>query len=138
MEVRYENGWTGNGWLFDRMNGMFREINGATRQMTPLADVVEDKEAYHFFFEMPGLKSESVDVRVENDALIVAAELKRPEWSKDSKMHLAERGYGSIRRAFELPEDASHDNIRASYKDGVLEVTVEKRPESKPVKIQIN
>jgi HSP20 family protein len=43
-----------------------------------------------------------------------------------------------IRRTFQLPNDASHDRIHANYKDGVLEVTVEKRPEAKPVKIQIN
>ena len=53
-------------------------------------------------------------------------------------MHFAERGYGALRRVFELPKDASHDNIRAGYKDGVLDVTIDKRPESKPVKIQIN
>ncbi len=41
-------------------------------------------------------------------------------------------------RAFELPNDASHDKIEASYKDGVLEVTVEKKPEAKSAKIQIN
>lgn len=43
-----------------------------------------------------------------------------------------------MRRAFELPNDASHDKIQASYRDGVLEVTVEKRPESKSAKIQVN
>jgi HSP20 family molecular chaperone IbpA len=48
------------------------------------------------------------------------------------------RGYGTIRRAFQLPNDASHDKIEASYKDGVLEVTVEKKPEAKSAKIQIN
>jgi len=143
MEVRYENGgyrnvWNGNGWLFDHMNGMLKEDNSAQRSITPPADVVEDKNGYHFHFEMPGLKSESLDVRIENDALIVAAERKRPEWSEGSQVHVAERGYGAIRRAFELPEDASRDNIRATYKDGVLEVAVDKRPESKPVKININ
>ena len=138
MELRYENGWTGNGWLFDRMNGMLKDYNGAQRRIAPAADVVEDKDGYHFHFDMPGLKSESIDVRIDNDALIVTAERKRPEWSKESRVHVAERGYGAIRRAFELPEDASRDNIRASYQDGVLELTVEKRPESKPVKISIN
>ena len=43
-----------------------------------------------------------------------------------------------MRRVFELPKDASHDSVRAAYKDGVLDVTIDKRPESKPVKIQIN
>jgi HSP20 family protein len=141
MEVRYENGWTGNGWLVDRMNrmnGIFSELNQAPRHMRPAVDVVEDKDSYHFFFEMPGLKSESLDVKVENDTLTVTAERKRPEWPKETEVHIAERGYGRFYRAFQLPEDANHEKINASYRDGVLELTVEKRPEAKPVKIQIN
>lgn len=141
MEVRYENGWTGNGWLLDRvnrMNSIFNEFNHAPRHLRPAVDVVEDKESYHFFFEMPGLKSESLDVKVENDTLIVTSERKRPEWPKETEVHITERAYGRFYRAFQLPEDASHEKINASYRDGVLELTVEKRPEAKPVKIQIN
>ncbi|MGH7933593.1 MAG: Hsp20/alpha crystallin family protein [Candidatus Binataceae bacterium] len=137
MELRIENGFN-NGWLFDRMNNFWMQDGGAVRHMVPAADVVEDKDAYRFYFEMPGLKSESLDVKVEDDRLVVAAERIRPELPEHAEVHLAERGYGWIRRAFELPSDAGHDHIHASYKDGVLEVTVEKRPESKPVKIQIN
>lgn len=141
MEVRYENGWTGNGWLLDRvnrMNSVFNEVNRAPRHIRPAADVVEDKESYHFYFEMPGLKSESLDVKVENSTLSVSAERKRPEWSKETAVHVAERAYGRFHRAFQLPEDATTDKVHASYRDGVLELTVEKRPEAKPVKIQIN
>jgi len=138
MELRYENGWAGSGRLFDRMNGMLQEMTRTPRRITPPADVVEDKDAYHFYFEMPGLKNDSFDVRVEQGSLIIAAERKQPEWTRDARVHLVERGYGTLRRAFELPEDASPDRVHAAYKDGVLEVTVEKRPESKPVKIQVN
>ncbi|MGO9607197.1 MAG: Hsp20/alpha crystallin family protein [Candidatus Binataceae bacterium] len=139
MELVFENGWNGNRWLVDRLNSFRRDIERATGgDMTPRADVVEDKDAYHFYFEMPGLKGESLDVQVENDQLTVAAEQKRPEWPQETEVHVAERTYGPIRRAFRLPLDASHDGIRAAYTDGVLELTVEKRPESKPVKIQVN
>ena len=51
---------------------------------------------------------------------------------------MAECSYGTIRRTFELPNDARQDNIQAGYKDGVLEVTVEKKPEAKSTKILIN
>jgi HSP20 family protein len=138
MELRYENGLAGGGWVFDRVNGMLREIDHASRQMVPAADVIEDKDGYHFYFEMPGLTNESIDVHVEDGRLMVEAERKRPERSEEAAVHVAERGYGKLRRAFQLPKDASHENIHAAYKDGVLDVTVEKRPEAKPVKIQIN
>jgi HSP20 family protein len=106
--------------------------------MVPSVDVIEDKEAYHFYFEMPGLRNESLDARVEGGRLIVSAERKWPEWPQDTEVHVSERGYGTLRRSFELPDDASQDKIAASYKDGVLEVTVEKKAESKPTKILIN
>ena len=69
---------------------------------------------------------------------MIGSERKRPEWPQETAIHLAERDYGTIRRAFRLPLNARRDGIRAAYTDGVLEVTVEKRPESKPVKIQVN
>jgi HSP20 family protein len=106
--------------------------------MEPPVDVIEDKDAYHFFFDMPGLKNESIDARVEDGHLIVGADRTRPEWPQETKVRVAERGYGNIHRAFELPDDASRDRIAASYRDGVLEVTVEKKPESKSTKIVIN
>ena len=138
MELRCENGWTGNRWLLNRMNGLLSEMNPAPRRVTPAADVVEEKDAYHFYFEAPGMTNDSFNVRVENGALIVEGERKRPEWSEEIRVHVAERNYGTIRRAFTLPEDAGADKVHAAYKDGVLEITVEKRPESKPVKIQVN
>ncbi len=96
MEVRFENGLASNGWMFDRVNGLFREFDGRTRNMVPTVDVTEDKDAYHFYFEMPGLTNESIDARVEDGQLLVAAERKRPEWPNETEVHVAERGYGTI------------------------------------------
>lgn len=133
MELQLHGGWMGDGWLF---NGMpQRGLEGHT---VPQTDIVEDSEGYHFYFEMPGLKTESIDVQVEEDRLVIAAERKRPEWRKDAQMLMAELSYGAVRRAFVLPEDASRDRIEAAYRDGVLEVTVLRRPETKPVKIPVN
>ena len=139
MELRFENGWAGRGWVFDpRTVGFFRQSDTTARHMVPAVDVIEDKDAYHFYFEMPGLKNESINARVEDGQLIVEAERTRPEWPRETRVRVAERGYGKIHRAFELPDDTSRDRIEASYKDGVLEVTVEKKPESKSAKILIN
>jgi HSP20 family protein len=139
MEVRSENGWTGKGWVFDpRTLGWFRESDATARHMVPAVDVIEDKDGYHFYFEMAGLTNESIDARFEDGHLVVEAERTRPEWPKETRVRVAERSYGKIQRAFELPNDVNHDQIEASYKDGVLEVTVEKKPESKSAKILIN
>jgi len=144
MELVLANGWNGNQWMLDNLNRFRQAIDEAAcdhtpgDHMAPPADVVEDKDAYHFYIEMPGLKEGSIDVHVEDDRLMVASERKRPAWPQEAGMHLGERHYGTIRRAFRLPLNASRDGIRAGYTDGVLEVTVEKRAESKPVKIQVN
>ena len=124
MELVLENGWYGNQWM------------GA--HMAPRADVVEDKDAYHFYVEMPGLKDGSIDVQVEDDRLLVTSERKRPEWPQEAGVHIAERDHGTIRRAFRLPLNTSRDGICAAYNDGVLELTVEKRPDSKPVKVEVH
>ena len=147
MEVVLGNGYA-NGWLYDRMNRLNRLFNEtgllgetgrvAQTHVTPRADVVEDGEGYHFYFDMPGIKADSVNVQVEDGSLVIETERKRPEWSKDAEIHLAERSYGTIRRAFTMPEDASAEAIKATYRDGVLEVTVAKKPEAKPTRIKVN
>jgi HSP20 family protein len=139
MEGRFENGWTGRGWALDaRTLGWLMDSDTTPRHMVPPVDVIEDKDTYHCYFEMPGLSSERIDARVENGQLLVAAERTRPEWPQETTVHVAERSYGKIYRAFELPNDASREGIKASYKDGVLEVTVEKKAESKSAKILVN
>ncbi|MGB6564512.1 MAG: Hsp20/alpha crystallin family protein, partial [Candidatus Binataceae bacterium] len=126
MEVVLENGWNGNGWMLERLAGFRRALDEATDQHTaPRADVTEDKDAYHFYVEMPGLKVSSIDVQIEGDSLMVAAERKRPESPQETQLHIAERGYSPIKRAFTLPLNARRDGIRAAYTDGVLELTVE-------------
>ena len=137
MEVMFESRWPNYAWLLDGTNGLLRESPGAVQHMVPPVDVIEDKDTYRFYFDMPGLKGDSLDARVEEGRLTIAAERKRPEWPNET-VHMAERNYGTIRRTFELPNDASHDNIQAGYKDGVLEVTVAKKPEAKSTKIVIN
>jgi HSP20 family protein len=139
MELVFENGWNGNRWMLDRLANFRQAADAATNPNTPArADVVEDKDAYHFYIEMPGLKGDSIDVQVEDDSLVVAAERRRPEWPQETQVHLAERAYNPIKRAFTLPVNARRDGIRAAYIDGIFELTVEKRAEAKPIKVQVN
>ncbi|HVN64710.1 MAG TPA: Hsp20/alpha crystallin family protein [Candidatus Binataceae bacterium] len=138
MEFAVTNGYTPNESLFRRWNALWDELAPAAERRAALAaDVVEDADGYHFQFEAPGIKGDSVDVRVEDDMLVVEAERKRPEYAKEAHVLLSERAYGKMRRAFTMPEDATHEGIKASYKDGVLEITAPKRPESKPVKVKV-
>jgi HSP20 family protein len=104
----------------------------------PSADVIESEDGYHFYFEMPGVKGDSISVKLEDGALIVEAERKRPELSGKTTSHRSERNYRKFHRAFRLPEQYATQPVTASYKDGVLEVSIAKPAEAKPVKIQVN
>jgi HSP20 family protein len=123
--------------LLDRVNGLFNEPPGEIKQSSPPVDVVEDHDGYRFSFELPGLKSDSLEIKVEDETLVIDAERNQPTWGKDAQVHRAERQYGRIHWHFRLPGDVGHDAIKAAYKDGVLEVTIAKRPEAKAVKIEV-
>ncbi len=137
MELRIDNGLTNGGWLFDRMNGLLGEGAEFSR-MVPPVDVVENAECYQFSIELPGIKSESLDVRIDDGNLVVKAERKEPARAKETRVHRAERYYGTIERAFRLPDDVGHEAVKATYKDGVLEVSVPKLPEAKPLRIEVS
>jgi HSP20 family protein len=131
------------GWLANQLTGIWkdfaRDLDGRTNShIAPPADVVEDTDNYQFFFEMAGLKKDSLDVRVEEGHLIVEAMRERPEYPKEAQVHKNERSYGALRRTFKLPEDALTDGISASYRDGILNVRVPKKPEAKPLRIKVN
>jgi HSP20 family molecular chaperone IbpA len=97
MELGFENGFNGDSWLFDRLNSFRHDIEKtAGGHMYPCVEVIDDKDAYHFYFDMPGLKRESLDVQLENDQLTIAAERKRPEWPPETEIHIAKRGHGPI------------------------------------------
>ena len=125
------------GWLFGRVNGIFNGLASEFEPISPPVDVVEDHNGYRFSFELPGLKSDSLEVKVEDETLVINAERIEPAWAKEGRVHRAERHYGRIHRAFRLPSDVGHDTIKAAYKDGVLEVTIAKLPEAKAVKVEV-
>ncbi len=133
-----------NGWLAGQLTGIWKDLardldgRNANAHVRPAADVVEDTDSYQFSFEMAGLKKDSVDVRVEDGHLIIEAERVRPELPKEAQVHLSERTYGPIRRTFKMPEDALTDGISATYRDGILDVRVPKKPETKPLRIKVN
>ena len=133
IDERLVNG----GWLVDRVNGLFNGLASESEQISPSVDVVEDPSGYRFSVELPGLKSDSLEVKVEDETLVINAERNEPAWAKDTQVHRAERHYGRIHRAFRLPGDVAHNAITAAYKDGVLDVTIAKLPEAKAVKVEV-
>jgi HSP20 family protein len=123
--------------LFDRVHGISDEVASEPEAISPPVDVVEDRDAYRFSIDLPGLKSDSLEVKVEDETLVINAERDEPVRGKDDQVHRAERHYGHIHRHFGLPSDVGHDAIKAAYKDGVLEVMIAKLPEAKAVRVEV-
>jgi HSP20 family protein len=86
--------------------------------------------------ELPGVKREDIDIKVENNTLTIRGERKRGE-VKDDAYHRVERSYGAFARSFTLPNTVSAEGIKAEFKDGLLSVTLPAREEAKPRQVQI-
>ena len=103
-------------------------VNG----FTPAVDVVEDDQKFELYADLPGVKQEELDIQVEKDVLTIKGERKLTK--------KGERVAGAFSRAFTLPKHVDVEKIGASLKDGVLTVTLPKRPEAQPrqIKVAIN
>jgi len=103
------------------------------------AEVKETDKAVTVTAELPGVAEADIDVSVTDALLSIPAE-KKEETRKDAdNYHVSERHYGSIKRTFTLPDGVDVDKAKASFKDGVLSITVPKiaRPKSATKKIPV-
>jgi HSP20 family protein len=104
----------------------------------PAMDIRESKDAIEVMAELPGIDAKDVDVSVQENMLTIRGERRREEVKEDETVHRTEREYGVFERSFSLPRSADPEKIAASYKDGVLSLTVPKREEAKAKAIKID
>ena len=104
----------------------------------PAVDVVEnDQHALVLTAELPGVKKEDIELKVENSTLTIRGERKRAFEIKEDGYHRVERSFGGFARSFTLPTTVSAEGITADFKDGVLTVTLPAREEAKPRQVEI-
>jgi HSP20 family protein len=107
-------------------------------QQWPVAiDVVEEKEQYVLKADLPGINKEDIKVSVENGILTIEGERKTETEQKDKQVHRVERSYGRFVRSLDLGTNIDSNNIRANYKDGVLQLNVPKTEAAKPKSVDI-
>ena len=104
---------------------------------TPAVDIMEDPENFVIKAELPEMAKKDVHISLENTTLTLSGErkLERDE-SKDND-HTIERFYGKFSRSFTLPDTVDRSKVEAEMQDGVLRVTLPKRPETKPRSVDI-
>jgi len=118
-----------------------REIDGGTRWAPYGVDIREDADHIYVEAELPGFKKDEIDVTLENQTLTISAERRsetKPEDQKKGDLLLHERRYARFLRSFTLPPTVNDQKVDAKLSDGVLTITLDKREETKPRKVQVN
>jgi HSP20 family protein len=103
----------------------------------PTLDVSETKNDYVVKAELPGIDPKDIDISLTNDLLTIKGEKKQEKEEKEENYHVIERSYGSFTRSVRLPGQVQSDKINASFKNGVLRVTLPKTEEAKKKEIKI-
>ena len=129
--------------LQDRVNSIFQDFAGDNGTVTaasfaPAVDVYENGEKVVLKLDIPGIKEEDLDIRVENQTLSVRGERKFESEEKEENFHRIERRYGNFYRAFSLPTTVDTESVAAKYEAGVLKLELKKKPEAQPKQIKVN
>jgi HSP20 family protein len=101
----------------------------------PSVDIVEKNNAYEVTAELPGMDEKNIEVKLVDGGLTIKGEKQEEKEEKKKNYYLHERQYGSFERCFTVPEGVDTNKIEATFKKGVLTVTLPKKPEAiKPEK----
>ena len=120
------------------MNGLFEGPGRETQAWVPTLDVWETDSSVVYAFDLPGLTQDAIALEVEDGALTVSATRERSTEVDEERFHRFERRHGSFSRTVGLPQGVAEDEIKATYTNGVLEITVPKPEQQKPKRIEIS
>ena len=107
------------------------------RPWSPAVDIVETENDLVVKADLPDLKLEDIDVRVENQTLTVKGERRFEEDSSEKGYHRIERSYGSFMRSFAVPNSVDTEKVSADYKNGVLTIKLPKKEAAKPRQVKV-
>ena len=125
----------------NEMNRLFHRSlhkkNGWEKTFEPEVDLVEEKDTFIVKADLPGIKKEELDIKVEGRVLTLKGERKEEKETKEKNYYASERFYGVFTRMIELPTDVKADQVKAAYKDGVLEITLPKTEGAKAKQVTV-
>lgn len=112
-------------------------LGGGGAMYAPHFDLKETKDAYVLKGDLPGVKESDLEINVTGNALQISGFRQEEQVDEGERYYRAERSYGQFARTMTLPEGADVEHIVADLKDGVLTITVPKRPEVQPRRIAV-
>lgn len=125
----------------DLFDNFFNSNFSAVNVNVPAVNIIEGKENFRIEIAAPGLNKEDYKIDLHNDLLTISSEKKTENEEKNEKYMRKEFNYTGFKRSFIIPDSANVDSIHASYKNGILNVTIPKKEEAKekaPRQISIN
>ncbi len=122
---------------FDKLLEEFTPTVAIEKVFSPAIEVYETDKEVVVKAELPGIKKEDVEVTIKDNTLHIKGEKKEEREEKTETVHIVERAYGKFERTISLPKDVKLEDIKAEYKDGVLEIKLPKAETAKETKIEI-
>jgi HSP20 family protein len=125
--------------MFDEpFAGFFREgLESHAGEWKPLMDIVETKDGISLKVEVPGIKQEDISISLEDNTLTVKGERKHESEVNEEAYTRVERSYGTFQRSVLLPQTVDANRVKATYRDGVLEIQLPKKEEARPKAIKV-
>lgn len=130
--------------VFDRLfdgnllqNGATDESSVVTSQWVPRVDIKEEAGRFVLYADIPGVDPEEIEVQMDKGMLTIKGERREETSVNTDDFSRIERRHGSFHRRFALPDSADPEGIAASGQNGVLEITIPKRPETTPRRIPV-
>jgi len=130
--------WPSFDRLADWRDELDRLFESPLTGWAPALEVHEDKDNFTVRVELPGLNREDIGVSLQDSVLILSGERKEEKVSESTEVHRQERFYGKFQRALTLPAPVAADKVKATYKDGILTITLPKAEEAKPKHIAVS
>ena len=122
--------------VFESAFGTFSRFPAPLSRWNAAVDVYQDKDQFTVVVELPGLKKEEIEISLHDDTLTISGERKREE-SREQEF-LTERSYGKFQRSLTLPSAVDPESVKASYKNGLLQVVLPKAEQTKPKQIEVD
>jgi len=120
------------------MNGLLDSNGRGSQSWIPVADVWETENEVVYAFDLPGIPEDRISVELDANTLTVTAEREREQTVQDGRYYHFERRFGTFARTIALPQGVTEEQVKAEYRNGVLELHVAKPEQPKPRKIAIS